>query len=65
MRSPRLWLAIAALTLLGVMAATTLVGKFRQAVLILLVGVAVRLVIGRLIDRQPTSPSPSETPKSL
>ena len=56
---------MAALALIGGLAAITLEGKFRQAVLILLVGVAVRLVIGRLIDRQTPSPGPSETLKSL
>lgn len=63
MRSPRLWAALAAFTLIGLLAATTLEGKYLQAVLILLFGLAARLVISHLASEQPPPPPTSQSPE--
>lgn len=64
MRSPRLWAAVAAFGLIGVLAFTTLEGKYRQAVLILVVGLGVRVVIAHLIDQTTPPPPVTKTPES-
>lgn len=55
-RSPRLWAAIACFSLIGIFAVTTLEGKYRQAVLILVVGLALRLVIAHFAAQAGTTP---------
>lgn len=63
MRSPRLWVALAAFALVGISAAATLEGKYRQAVLILVFGLAARLVISYLAAQAAPPPPTSESPK--
>lgn len=68
-RSPRLWAAIACFALVGALAAATLEGKYRQAVLILVVGLAARIVIAHFAAQPdpapPVTPPTSQTPESL
>ncbi len=59
MRSPRLWVALAAFAFIGLSAAATLEGKYRQAVLILVFGLAVRLVISHVGSQQNPPPPTS------
>lgn len=59
-RSPRLWAAIACFALIGFLATATLEGKYRQAVLILIVGLAARIVIAHFAA--PHHAAPSATP---
>lgn len=66
-RSPRLWAAIGCFALIGLLAIATLEGKYRQAVLILIVGLAARLVIAHFATPQdptlPSTPPTSQTPE--
>ena len=66
-RSPRLWAAIACFALIGFLAIATLEGKYRQAVLILIVGLAARIVIAHFATRHdpavPATPPTSQTPE--
>ncbi len=64
MRSPRLWAAMAVMGLLAAMAGLTLEGKFRQAVWILIFGLAARVVIAHLAAGQTSASPDSETPES-
>ena len=66
-RSPRLWAAIACFALIGFLAIATLEGKYRQAVLILIVGLAARIGIAHFAaPREPdaaSTPPTSQTPE--
>jgi len=63
MRSPRLWAALAAFALIGVLASATLEGKYRQAIWIVLFGLALRLVISHLAASHISDPPTSQTPE--
>ncbi|MBY0507618.1 MAG: hypothetical protein K2X03_27135 [Bryobacteraceae bacterium] len=63
MRSPRLWAALAAFSLIGGLAATTLEGKYRQAVLIVIFGLAARCGIAYLAASHTPEPPATQTPE--
>ena len=63
MRSLRLWAAMAAFSLIGGLAATTLEGKYRQAVLIVIFGLAARCGIAYLAASDTPDPSSPQTPE--
>lgn len=63
MRSPRLWTALACFSLICGLAATTLEGKYRQAVLIVVFGLALRVVIAHLAASHTPDPPNSKTPE--
>lgn len=63
MRSPRLWAALAAFCFIGGLSATTLEGKYLQAVLIVVFGLAARVVIAHWAATLPPDPPNTHTPE--
>ncbi len=64
MRSRRLWAALACFTLIGALASTTLEGKYRQAVWIVIFGLALRLVISHLAASHTPDPPAPQRPEN-